>query len=220
MIPEFLLELINSVLATPVLLGILLALATFITEDGTLILGSQLIGTHQASPETVTISLIAGILVGDIGLYALGWGARKSKMIRRRIPLKAARSFRRWIEGRETAVLFATRFMPGTRLPTYVSFGFFSLSLTRFCIVMTLASLVWVSGTLFFIKEIQAQLMAIDQTVGIIGGIVVAILFVVVIPGVIKRSQRMEAYSADRVKDAVREDTGTPVGSAPAFKDE
>ena len=44
MIPSFLIDMINSVLAQPLLLGVLLALATFITEDGTLILGSQLIG--------------------------------------------------------------------------------------------------------------------------------------------------------------------------------
>lgn len=197
MIPDFLLDLIYIVISEPLLLGVLLAAATFISEDAALILGSQLVATHQSSPGTIVPALILGILIGDLGLYWLGSAARTNRRIRRKIPLKAARKFKHWISGRETVVLFASRFMPGARLPTYVSFGFLGLSLTRFFIVMTIAAVLWVTTTIFFIQEIQAHLMAIDNTFGLIGGFLIAFILIFIIPSFIKRSQRMAQYSTE-----------------------
>ena len=199
MIPEVLLDFITAVLGQPLLLGVLLALATFVTEDGTLILGSQLLGTGQAGADVIVTALVLGILVGDIGLYGLGYGARRNKAIRRFIPLKAARGFKRWITGRETLVLFASRFMPGTRLPTYVTFGFLKLSLVRFSIVMAVAAIVWVGGTLFFIKEIQTKLMLFDTKIGLIGGLLLAILLIIVVPSLLKRSRKLAQYRPESV---------------------
>ena len=199
MLPEFLQEFIQAVIGNPWLLGGALALATLLSEDAALLTGTVLVSQEAAGPVLVIASLVLGILGGDIGLYGLGFWARTNRWLRRRIPLKAARSFKRWLEGREAAVLFLSRFMPGTRLPTYVSFGFLRLSLLRFTLVMTIAGLVWVGGAVLLVSEIQDLLMKVDKTVGILLGIAVGVLFIFVLPGRLRKSQKLAQFASDTV---------------------
>lgn len=147
----------------PFSLALALALATFVTEDGALVGGSLLVGSGTAPIFLVLPALAAGIIIGDIALYLIGWTARDFKTIKRRLPLKKAKKLRHWLRGRETLVLFFSRFMPGTRLVTYVTFGFLRLSLLHFTLVMTVAALVWVSALVLFISEIQRALSTVGS---------------------------------------------------------
>jgi membrane protein DedA with SNARE-associated domain len=159
----------------PWMLAAALALATLATEDGTLIVGSLLVGSGIASPSLVIAALAFGITVGDIGLYAAGWGARSNKFLRKRLPVKKSRGLRRWLNGKETAILFFSRFMPGTRFVTYVTFGFLKLSLVRFASVMTIASIIWVTMMVLFISEIQKAFTSYGGWIGATAGVTVAL---------------------------------------------
>jgi membrane protein DedA with SNARE-associated domain len=170
----------------------------------------------MTSPGLAIFALTFGIAAGDVGLYGLGALAKQSRFLRKRLPLRKARSLKSWLEKRQTAVLFSSRFLPGTRLPTYVTFGFFGLSLTRFTIVMSVAAIVWVSGMVLFVSQIQQLLSELGSTVGIIGGIVFAFAFVVVIPFLIRKSNHTEELPPSPTDSSDNREEGTKIANTSA----
>jgi len=167
---ETLMNWLEASAADPLMLGAALALATLATEDGALIAGSLLVGSGIATPLFAISALAFGILAGDIALYGAGWSARSSSFLRKHLPVKKSRGLRRWLIGKETAILFFSRFTPGTRLVTYVTFGFLKLSFVRFVIVMTIAAVLWVTGMVLFISEIQQAFAAYGVWIGAAAG--------------------------------------------------
>lgn len=171
----------------PFMLALALALATFVTEDGALLTGGVLASTGAANPLLVIAALSAGITIGDIGLYALGWSARSQSFLRKRLPVHKARPLRKWLQGREVIVLFVSRFAPGTRLVTYITFGFLKLSLLRFATVMGLAGLIWVSGMVLFMREIQKTLANYGSWPSLAAALVFGIIVLLLVPRLVKR---------------------------------
>lgn len=167
---ETLMNWLEASAADPLMLGAVLALATLATEDGALIAGSLLVGSGVTTPLFAISALAFGILAGDIALYGAGWSARSNNFLRRHLPVKKSRGLRRWLVGKETAILFFSRFTPGTRLVTYVTFGFLKLSFMRFIVVMTIAAILWVTGMVLFISEIQQAFAAYGAWIGAAAG--------------------------------------------------
>lgn len=183
----------------PMSLAIALALSTLITEDGALVAGSLLVGSSVASPLLIIAALALGIVGGDIALYCAGWTASEFRWLKRRLPLKKAKKLRNWIRGREALILFFSRFMPGTRLVTYVTFGFLRLSLLQFTVVMSVAAIIWVTAIVMFISEIQRALAGIGTIpASIIAGLS-AITLIIIVPKFIRKSRH--ATSLDNAKE-------------------
>lgn len=194
--PEDLLTWLEGLTQTPLLFAAALALSTLVTEDGAVVVGSLLVGSGVASPILVVAALIVGIVGGDIALYAAGWSARKFRPLRRNLPLKKARKLRAWLKGREAAVLFFSRFMPGTRLITYVSFGFLRLSLPQFTAVMLVAATLWVTSLVFFISEVQQALAGVGALWATVITAVFAGLVIYFIPRAIARLKPAKALAS------------------------
>ena len=78
-----------------------------------------------------------GIWLGDAGLYALarfagrGWFERSSW---RKFSPQVARS-EKWFAERGAPILIFSRFVPGTRLPTYLAAGFLRVPAGRFLLI-------------------------------------------------------------------------------------
>lgn len=184
---ESLFDTLSMMTSDPVLVGLVLALATLLSEDGALITGSLLVGSGMMSGPLVILFLVLGIVLGDLGLYGLGAWARESRFVRKRLSPRRMRRLKRWLDGRESVVLFLSRFLPGTRLPTYLGFGYLRLSLTRFTVVMTAAGLTWVTAMVFFISEVQKLLSTLSGWFGFFGAIAVAFLMIVIVPNLVRR---------------------------------
>ncbi len=180
-------EWLQYVAHDPFLLALALALATFATEDGALIAGSLLVGSGEASAGLVITAIATGIIIGDIGLYALGWSARTSQFLRKHLPVKKSRPLRRWLQEREAAILFTSRFTPGTRLITYVTFGFLKLSLIRFVIVMIISGILWVGGMVLFVSEIQQTIGHLGLSTSLAIALFFAISFIFIVPRLVKK---------------------------------
>jgi membrane protein DedA with SNARE-associated domain len=124
----------------------LLFLATFVSEDLACV-GAGLLVAQEVMPLTpAVLSCAAGILVGDLGLYAIGRAAAAGllrwRWARERMPKKdgrLARAFR----ARGVEILFASRFLPGSRLPVFLAAGALSWPLTKFVLILAIAGLVW-----------------------------------------------------------------------------
>lgn len=198
--PEAIVAWLEAMTHDPFGLAVALALATLVTEDGALVAGSLLVGGGLASPLLVISALLIGIVGGDIALYGVGWLAREIRMLRQRLPIKRAKKIRNWLRGRETAILFFSRFLPGTRLVTYLTFGFLRMSLVHFTLVMTVACLVWVVGVVFFISEIQQAFSGMGGTLAALIATASAVLIILVAPRLARRSKR-----ATTLDDAVEE---------------
>jgi len=129
--------------AAPLLQAAVIVLGTFILEDVTTIAVALLVADGSVPLWAALGGLYGGVILGDLGLYGMGRaasmhnGARKLGHHRRLAP------FRMWLQSRLILTVFAVRFVPGLRLPTYTASGFFRLSFRRFALTVIAATSIW-----------------------------------------------------------------------------
>lgn len=125
-----------------------LALATLLTEDLTCIAAGLLVARGSLAFWPATGACYVGILCGDLLLVLMGRTiGRKSLRV---APLKwwlseelVARA-ERWFTRRGPGIVFASRFMPGTRVPTYFAAGVLRAPFWRFAGWFSIACAIWV----------------------------------------------------------------------------
>jgi pimeloyl-ACP methyl ester carboxylesterase/membrane protein DedA with SNARE-associated domain len=126
---------------------LLLAAATLISEDLACIGAGLLVAHGPLGFGPAVVACLVGIVAGDIGLYWSGRlvGARALKYAPLRWILsqeKVAESAA-WLEKRGIFVILTTRFVPGTRLPTYFTAGMLKAGFWKFTGFFLVASLLW-----------------------------------------------------------------------------
>src|SRR5713101_1927403 len=125
-------------------------LLSFVSEDAATISSALSIFGGPITWPLGFVSCFFGIWLGDLGLYSLARCAGKSVLRSRWVPrfadpatiTRCEQSFAR----NSSLTLLASRFIPGTRLPTYLAAGLFSMPLGRFALVTGIAALIWISG--------------------------------------------------------------------------
>lgn len=126
---------------------ILIALATFVSEDLTTIHTGVLARRGYIGFVTGTLACFAGIFVGDILLYLAGRTVGRAAL--HRAPLKwllteaAVERSSQWLQQRGALMIFGSRFMPGMRLPTYFAAGMLRTSFKQFAGYFLLACALW-----------------------------------------------------------------------------
>ncbi|MGE5212391.1 MAG: VTT domain-containing protein, partial [Nitrospirota bacterium] len=79
---------------------------------------------------------------------------------------------------RGSLALLASRFVPGTRLPTYLAAGLLSMPMAQFAIVTAVAALLWIGGIFAIAKLLGSQtLIGLSFLQGKIAGAVFTALF-------------------------------------------
>lgn len=124
-----------------------LAASTFISEDLTGIAAGVLVSSGRAPFGVAVAGCFVGIVIGDFGLFMVGRFARHvgvgqhwlTRWVR---PASVERS-RLWIETRGAQVILASRFLPGTRVATYVASGLLGMSPRLFAGYLVLAAALW-----------------------------------------------------------------------------
>ena len=129
------------------LLGLLLAVATLISEDLTCVAAGLLVSHGKLSFLAATAACLAGIFVGDLLLVLAG------RLLGRRLLERAP--FRwvltretldraeRWFTARGDRVVLASRFVPGSRLPLFLAAGILRAPFARVAVALLLAGVVW-----------------------------------------------------------------------------
>jgi len=164
-------------------------LLSFVSEDAATASSALSIFGGPLSWPLSFASCFAGIWLGDIGLYLFARYAGKdvlcSRWLARFADPAAIACCREKFTRNGSLALIASRFVPGTRLPTYLAAGLFSMPASRFALVTAIAGLVWISGifaltTLFGTEALlwfagaKAQMAAIVvTTLGISSAIVI-----------------------------------------------
>ncbi len=153
--------------------------STFILEDAATILAGMEAASGSLSIPLSLGSLYVGIVLGDIGLYALGRLAAQVPWVLRLLPPQRTETVRAWLHGRVFRVVLVSRFLPGVRLPTYTTCGYLGASLRQFTLATMVATLIWTSGLFAISTRIGQALMdhfGIWRWAGALGLIVVLLL--------------------------------------------
>src|SRR5439155_7829751 len=102
-----------------------------------------------------------GIWLGDLGLYSLarffGRPILQSRWIAQFADPAAIERCQTRFNEHGSLKLLASRFVPGTRLPTYLAAGLLSMPVTRFAIVTAFAALLWIGGIFVITKLLGSQ---------------------------------------------------------------
>lgn len=106
-------------------ISLVIILCAFLIEDVATIVVGVLAADGIVPIPLAFFSLYLGIIIGDLGLYALGALARTHPRLDRYIDHGAVAPFRSWLGTRYPLTIFFGHFVPGLRFTTYVASGFF-----------------------------------------------------------------------------------------------
>jgi len=124
-----------------------LALATFISEDLACIGAGLLVTQGTLTFAPAVGACFTGIFAGDMLLVLLGRTVGRHSLgaapLRWWVSEESVTRAERWFAQRGPSLILASRFMPGTRLPTYVAAGVLRAPLARFTGWFVLACALW-----------------------------------------------------------------------------
>jgi membrane protein DedA with SNARE-associated domain len=127
-----------------------IGLLTFVQEDIPTVSGALLAAAGNVSWATAFLGVFLGIWIGDALLYLLartvGRPLLQRSWAKRFFNADAVARSEQWFSEKGTWLLVSTRFVPGTRLPTYLAAGFLRLPFRRFLLVTGSAVAMWTGG--------------------------------------------------------------------------
>lgn len=133
-------------MASPAVIAIVLALTTLLLEDLAIAVGVALATQGLISWELSLAAVGGGIAVGDLGLYALGYGATRVPWLRRRYVGDKSLWAREQLVRRLPSAVLLARVIPGLRLATYTACGFVRVPLLPFTAWVIAAVSLWTLG--------------------------------------------------------------------------
>lgn len=165
-----------------VVLG-LIVLATFISEDATVIATGVLISAGTVDWGVGLIGCMTGIIIGDGGLWAIGRFAGRRALrlpfVREWVPESSLERWGRWFDTHAIKAVFIARAMPGIRLPTFVAAGLLSKRTHGFLFWSFLAAVLWTPLLLVLAIFLGPRVMSLFE--GVISAPVALVLSVVLI---------------------------------------
>ncbi len=136
-------------------------LLSFISEDAATISSALSIFGGPLSWPLGFVTCFAGIWIGDLGLYSLArWLGKpilQSHLVTRFTDAATIERCQEKFNRRGSLTLLASRFVPGTRLPTYLAAGLLSMPLARFALVTAFAALLWIGGIFAIAKVLGSH---------------------------------------------------------------
>lgn len=138
---------------------------TFILEDVALATAMTLVAEGKMSQSMAFWACFGGIAVGDVGIYLLGFAAQKINWLKRfKIYQKALEKINEFGQKASVAELIViSRFIPGTRVITYLLAGLTRYSFWKFNILTIISVGLWVGlvffGGLALIQKLQQNWM-------------------------------------------------------------
>lgn len=124
-----------------------IAFFSFLSEDLACITAGGLAARMQLNLWSAILSSYVGIVAGDLLLYYTGYAGGgfllNARWVSRYLkPEKISRA-KMWLETSGAKMIVLSRFVPGTRLPTYVAAGVLRMPVARFTLLLLLAASVW-----------------------------------------------------------------------------
>ncbi|HUP22447.1 MAG TPA: alpha/beta fold hydrolase [Thermoanaerobaculia bacterium] len=148
-----------------------LVLAMWVSEDLTCLAAGLLVALGRISFLAACGACFVGIVGTDFMLYLFGrWVGRPALAyapLRWWLPPQRLDEASAWVRERGAAVIFASRFLPGTRLATSVACGALQTSASRFVLYFAIAASVWVPLVVWLAARLgAAALPLMERTQG------------------------------------------------------
>lgn len=147
----------------PATQAVSIALLTFVQEDVPTVSAALLASAGTLSWQVGWLASFLGIWVGDALLYLaarlLGRPLLDKPWFRRFCDPRAVADSERWFARKGTVLLLTSRFLPGTRLPTYLAAGFLRLPFGRFLLVTGAAVAAWTIAIFLLVRSFGAGLL-------------------------------------------------------------
>lgn len=185
-----------------VIVMLLLALSTLVSEDLTCIATGLMIARGTLGFLPGAIACFVGIFGGDMLVFLAG--RTFGRAVLERAPVRwflspdAVTWGSQWVERKGAALVFATRLLPGTRLPTYFAAGMLRTSFTKFAAYFFVACLVWtpflIGISAAFGEVVERILGAFTQHAALYLGVTALVLFLLlklIIPLTTWRGRRL-----------------------------
>ena len=132
----------------PLLAIFSLAAATLVSEDLTCVAAGALVASGRMPLAVAVGACIVGIVSGDVllmlGGRVLGRTGLETPFARRFVSAETIARSSRWMREQGAIVVTLSRFVPGTRLATYLAAGALGIGFWRFALYASLSALVWV----------------------------------------------------------------------------
>jgi pimeloyl-ACP methyl ester carboxylesterase/membrane protein DedA with SNARE-associated domain len=126
---------------------LLIIVATFISEDLTVIAVGMLIASGKLDVGVGLVGCFLGIVIGDYGLWATGRFAGRRvlrwPLFRRVLPESSLDKWGRIFDAHVIKSVFLSRMLPGTRLPMFLAAGVLGRRSHHFLFWVTVAVLCW-----------------------------------------------------------------------------
>jgi len=157
-------------------------LLSFLSEDSATLTGALLGALGKLSWPVAFASCFLGIWIGDLGLYALArlFGRPVVNVLCLRREPARLRNSEEWFARHSLFALVICRFIPGTRLPTFLAAGLLRMPVLRFASVTGILAAGWV-GLIFMVFrwfEVKPQ-TALDLSEGMRLAVVAALMLMV-----------------------------------------
>lgn len=187
---------------TLAVLMFLIAVSTLVSEDLACIGAGLLVAQGTMAFVPAAAGAFLGIFIGDIGLFLAG--RYLGRPFVRKAPLKwfikedDLDRGSKWLAQQGAKVIFASRFVPGSRLPTYVASGMLKTPFWYFTGYFFLASVLWtpilVGLAVWFGNEVLDYLTVYEQYAlwVAIGAVLVFVMALrLVVPAFTHRGRRL-----------------------------
>lgn len=158
---------------SPFTVGILIflvAMATLVSEDLASIGSGLMAARGTFTFFQASLAAFSGIVVGDLALYAAGRWLGRPALARR--PLRWFVSTdklavgEKWFDEKGIRAVLVARFIPGTRLPTYVAAGVLKAPFLKFLFYFLISALLWtpalVGASMLLGREVLAFYTAFE----------------------------------------------------------
>ncbi len=150
----------------------LIILATFISEDATVIAVGLLIARGQIDAAVGFLGCFTGIALGDGGLWAIGRFVGRPALhwplLRNWLPEKALDRWGRAFDKHAIKAVMVARAIPGARAPTYLAAGVLATRARRFMLCALVAILIWTPFLLTLSAIVGPPILGFFE--GLLGG--------------------------------------------------
>src|SRR3989449_972296 len=150
-------------IAQALLASTAIVLLSFISEDAATISSALSLFGGPINWQLGFAACFTGIWVGDLGLYSLarcaGKNVLRSRWLARLADSATITRSEKTFARNSAFALIASRFIPGTRLPTYLAAGLFAMPARRFALITAIGALLWISVFFGLTKLLGSQVL-------------------------------------------------------------
>ncbi|MBY0422897.1 MAG: hypothetical protein K2Q06_11385, partial [Parvularculaceae bacterium] len=136
-----------------------LFLLPFVQEDAAVVAAATASLTKMGPLEACFAAVLAGLICSDVWKYWAGYLARRYRWAHRFAEKPGVAVAGDLVRNNLGKTLMIARFVPGTRIPSYVACGFFQTPYLKFCVIVALSAFTYV-----------AVMFALFETVGAVAG--------------------------------------------------